>query len=79
MVREAVESHPGKPVFLCDHVPPFETVYNSRIWGDRRRYEILRKYPQVVDLTGHVHMSLRVATAVWQGEFTVVNCGCLQT
>ena len=79
MVAEAVAKHPGRPVFVCDHVPPFETVYNSRIWGDRRRYDILRKYPSVVDLTGHVHQSLRIDTSVWQGPFTVVNCGCLST
>ena len=79
MIAEAVAKHPGKPVFVCDHVPPFETVYNSRIWGDARRYDILKKYPTVVDLTGHVHQSLRIDTSVWQGPFTVVNCGCLST
>ena len=79
MVAEAVATHPGKPVFVCDHVPPFETVYNSRIWGDKRRYDILKKFPMVVDLTGHVHQSLRIDTSVWQGLFTVINCGCLSS
>lgn len=79
MVSEAVEKNPGKPVFVCDHVPPFDTVYNSRIWGDKRRYDILKKYPMAVDLTGHVHQSLRIDTSVWQGPFTVINCGCLST
>ncbi|MDD4016802.1 MAG: metallophosphoesterase [Kiritimatiellae bacterium] len=79
MVSDAVKSHPGKPVFLFDHVPPFETVYNSRIWGDKQRYDILRKFPSVIDITGHVHQSLRIATSIWQGAFTVVNCGAIAT
>ena len=77
LLSEAVAKHPGKPVFVFDHIPPLETVYNSRIWGDKRRLDLLKKFPSVVDITGHVHQSLRVESSIWQGDFTVVNCGCL--
>jgi len=79
MLQEAAARHPGRPFFVCDHIPPFDTVYNTRIWGDRKRLELLRKYPAAVVLSGHIHQSLRIDTAIWQGDFTVVNSGCLST
>jgi hypothetical protein len=79
LLTEASAKHPGKPIFVFDHIPPFETVYNSRIWGDRRRLELLSKFPDVIDITGHVHQSLRIDTSIWQGDFTVLNCGALST
>ena len=77
LLNEAKAKHPGKPIFVFDHIPPFETVYNSRIWGDRKRLELLREFPDVVDITGHVHQSLRIENSIWQGDFTVINCGAL--
>lgn len=77
MIRTACAAHPGKPVFLLDHIPPVGTVPNSDIAGDWRRGEVLKKYPQVVDLTGHVHGSLRNEALVWQGAYTVINFGCM--
>jgi hypothetical protein len=79
LLTEASAKHPGKPIFVFDHIPPFETVYNSRIWGDRKRLELLSKFPDVIDITGHVHQSLRIDTSIWQGDFTVLNCGALST
>lgn len=76
-IRLACETHPGKPVFLLDHIPPVGTVQNSDHWGDWRRTEVLSRYPQVVDLTGHVHGSLRNENLIWQGAYTVVNFGCM--
>ena len=77
-VAQACGENPGKPVFVVDHVPPRGTVYDSYNWGNPRTREILGRYPQVVDLSGHVHGSLRNDLLIWQGEFTVVNAGCLQ-
>lgn len=78
-IMKAVKENPGKPVFVIDHVPPFNTVYNSMTWGDRTRREILDKYPQVVHISGHVHGTLINELDIWQGNFTSVNAGCLQT
>ena len=77
-IKKAIAEHPGKPVFVLDHIPPKDTVQNSDTHGDRRRRGILERYPQAVVLTGHVHGSIRNETFAWQGAFTVFNFGCLQ-
>ena len=77
-VAAACAAHPGKPVFVVDHVPPYATVYNSCNWGEERRRKILDKYPQAVVFSGHVHGSLRNDAMIWQDTFTVINAGCLQ-
>ena len=77
-VAAACKANPGKPVFVVDHVPPRGTVYHSYAWGNYGTRKVLNKYPQVVDFSGHVHGSLRNDLFVWQGEFTVINSGCLQ-
>ena len=78
MVARTVKANPGKPVLVFDHIPPGGTVYDSYNWGDLRRTEILKNYPQVIDVSGHVHGSLYSDAFIWQKEFTVVNAGCLQ-
>ena len=75
----AVKENPDKPIFVIDHVPAFNTVYNSMTWGNRERRNILDKYPQVVHLSGHVHGTLTNELNIWQGNFTAVNAGCLNT
>ena len=77
-VAAACKANPGKPVFVVDHVPPLGTVYNSYNWGNGKTRQVLNKYPQVVDFSGHVHGSLRNDLFIWQKEFTVINSGCLQ-
>ena len=78
-VRRACETHPGKPVFVFDHLPPAGTTFHSRQWGSEACRRVLNKYPQVVSISGHVHGSLASERQIWQGEFTAVNAGCLQT
>ena len=79
MLDDAVAGHPGKPVFLLFHVPPTDTVYNTKIWGYASLRKLLDDYPQVIQLSGHVHGSLRNELNIWQGNFTVVNAGCLSS
>ena len=76
MLADAVASHPGKPVFVFAHVPPDGTTRGGR--GIPMKREVLNKYPQAINLSGHTHGSLRDERAIWQGEFTSVNIGCLQ-
>ena len=78
-VRRACETHPGKPVFVFDHLPPAGTTFHSRQWGSDACRRVLNKYPQVVSISGHVHGSLASERQIWQGEFTAINVGCLQT
>jgi len=79
LLDKASDEHPGKPLFVLDHVPPFNTTYNSKDWGSRQTRELLDNYPNVVQISGHVHGSLRNELNIWQGNFTAVNCGCLET
>ena len=76
MLADAVASHPGKPVFVFAHVAPQGTTRGGRGFSEKRN--VLNKYPQVINLSGHSHGSLRDERAIWQGEFTSVSIGCLQ-
>ena len=76
MVADAVRANPGKPVFVFAHVPPEGTTRSGR--GDPRKTSLFSKYPQVVNISGHVHGSLADERAIWQGAFTSVSAGCLQ-
>ena len=76
MIADAVAANPGKPVFVFAHIPPHGTTRSGG--GSKPKREMLNKYPQVVNLSGHTHGSLVDERAIWQGEFTSVNVGCLQ-
>ena len=78
-VERVCAANPGKPVFVCDHLPPAGTTFHSWHWGSANCRRILNRFPQVVSLSGHVHGSLVCERQIWQGEFTAVNIGCLQT
>ena len=76
MIADAVAANPGKPVFVFAHIPPHGTTRNGG--GSKAKREMFAKYPQIVNLSGHTHGSLVDERAIWQGEFTSVNVGCLQ-
>ena len=76
MLSAAEQSHPGKPVFAFAHVPPEGTTRGKRGSAEKRR--VLNRHPMAVNISGHSHGSLRDERAIWQGEFTSVNIGCLQ-
>ncbi|MBR7104662.1 MAG: metallophosphoesterase [Lentisphaeria bacterium] len=76
MIASACQKTPDKPVFLIDHYPASHTVFRSKTWGDARRRKILDKYPQIIQLCGHIHGNIRRENCIWQGNFTVVNIPC---
>ena len=78
-IREMVKTHPGKPVFVLDHVPPCDTTENSRILSSSFRRKVFDQFPQVIHFSGHTHNSLRNERCIWQGNFTEVNAGCLSS
>jgi len=78
-IGQAVKEAKGRPVFILDHHPPFDTTPDSRIWGNRKRRLISEMFPQAVRFSGHSHGSLRNELNIWQGKFTTVNAGCLQS
>ena len=64
----------GDPIFIISHMTPLKTVYGSEnILGNKDLYDILKKYPEVISITGHSHYSLRNKKSIWQGEFTALN------
>lgn len=77
---KAVADDPKKPVFLIHHYHISETVYGSikgDNWGIKDLFEILKKYPRVVDFSGHSHYPITDPRSAWQGEFSAFGTGTL--
>ena len=68
-------AHPGRPLFVLDHVPPLDTVNGSEFGGKSVLHGIFKNHPEVIVLTGHVHGSLAHEGKIWQGEYTALNFG----
>ena len=75
-VAAAVKGSGDKPVFVVDHIPPHGTTFGSWMWDAGRR-EVLKKYPTVIHLSGHIHGDISRDVYFWQGEFTAINAGDL--
>ena len=78
-IASAVKANPDKPVFVIDHIPPFGIFHNGKLWGNKPRHEVLKKFPSVIQISGHIHGSSLDEANIWQGEYTAVNAGCLAT
>lgn len=79
-IASAVADDPEKPVFVFQHEHVQDTVYGSSKtdgWGLDVFTQVLKKYPQVVHISGHSHFPANDPRAVWQGEFTAINDGGL--
>ncbi len=72
-IGQAVAADPAKPVFVTTHNSPSNTVYGSEDWGDKKLYEVFNKYPQVVNISGHLHYSILDERSMWQGDFTAFS------
>ena len=75
----AVADAPDKPVFVFQHEHITDTVFGSYTyegWGVTYFTEVLEKYPQVVDISGHSHYPSNDPRSIWQGTFTAIgDCG----
>lgn len=68
----------GRPVFVVTHNPPARTLPGSyKKTEDAHLGEILKKYPQVVSISGHTHFSLADEKSILQRDFTMINAGGL--
>lgn len=79
-IEKAVGDGPEKPVFVLQHEHIRDTVYGSTLfdgWGEIYLADIVRKYPNVVDISGHSHYPATDPRAIWQGDFTALNDGGL--
>ncbi|MBR5496509.1 MAG: metallophosphoesterase [Clostridia bacterium] len=76
----AVADDPSKPVFVFQHEHIKDTVYGSyesEGWGMPDLADVIKKYPQVVDFSGHSHYPINDARSIWQGEYTALGTGGL--
>lgn len=79
-LAEASSEDPEKPIFVFQHEHIKDTVFGSYDedgWGVDYFTDILNKYPQVIDISGHSHYPANDPKAVWQGNFTAINDGGL--
>ena len=77
---EAVKADPNKPIFVTHHEHVRGTVYGSSLydgWGVTNFTSLLKKYPQVVDFSGHSHFPLNDPRSIWQGKFTAIGTGAI--
>lgn len=78
---KAVADTPDKPVFLMHHEHIKYTVYGSFDedgWGKLLFADLLKKYPNVVDFSGHSHYPVNDPRSVWQKEYTAMGTGSLK-
>ncbi len=80
-LEEAIDDTPDKPVFLIHHEHVKYTVYGSSKfdgWGHPLFTKLLKKYPNVVDFSGHSHYPLNDPRSLWQNEYTAIGTGSLK-
>lgn len=78
---KAVADTPDKPVFVMHHEHIKYTVYGSFDedgWGKILFADLLKKYPNVVDLSGHSHYPVNDPRSLWQNEYTAMGTGSLK-
>lgn len=76
----AAADDPAKPIFVFQHEHIYDTVFGSYPedgWGDKYFIDVLSKYPQVIDISGHSHYPANDPRAIWQDSFTAINDGGL--
>lgn len=78
-IKAAVEDTGDKPVFVFQHPAPFGTIYGSVMWGDISVPTVLKKYPQVVDFSGHSHYPINDPRSIWQSGYTALGCGTMSS
>ena len=76
-LAKAQEADPTKPIFVMQHEHIYGTVYGSEAWYVTELTDVLLKYPQVVDFSGHSHYPLADPRSIWQGTFTAFGTGTL--
>lgn len=76
-LTKAQEADPDKPIFVIQHEHIQGTVYGSNSWYVSELTDVLCKYPQVVDFSGHSHYPLTDPRSIWQGTFTALGTGTM--
>jgi len=65
---------PDKPVFVLIHYPTANTTPKSNTANGRDTFEdVMSKYSQVINITGHTHFAIRDPRLIHQKDFTSFN------
>ena len=62
-----------KPIFVTTHFPPEYTVYGSEEWGEENLNKYFKKYPQIINFSGHSHFSLIDERSIYQKDYTAIQ------
>ena len=65
------ETKNKKPIFIITHFNPSNTVYTS--WGDDNIYNTLKKYNNIINLSGHSHYSLIDERSIFLNKFLTIQ------
>ena len=79
-LKDANYKYPGKPIFVFQHILPVNTVVGSYTNDALAAYatgldEWFTPYPQVIDFSGHTHLSIYDPHQIYQKNYTAVNDG----
>lgn len=79
-LADAADKYPNKPIFVFQHILPVNTVVGSYTNDALAAYatgldEMFAPYPQVVDFSGHTHLSIYDPHQIYQLRYTAVNDG----
>lgn len=79
-LAKAAADSGDKPIFFIQHIGNVNTVMetgeNDNSNNSTAAFaDILKEYPQIVNITGHTHCPINDPRSVWQGDYTAVNCG----
>ena len=72
-IKIALEDNDTKPIFVTTHFPPYNTVYGSLEWGNKILAECFKKYPQIINFSGHSHYSLIDERSIYHKDCTAIQ------
>lgn len=72
-LKKASKNSQEKPIFVMTHNQPADTCYGTDEWGDYSLNDVLSKYPNVINFSGHSHYSILDERSIWQGEYVVMS------
>lgn len=82
-LETVVTENPNAYVFVFTHPMIYKTCYGSELLRDIGYYtiyltDILKKYPQVVTFSGHLHYPINDERSIMQTDFTSLGCGSVR-
>jgi hypothetical protein len=72
-IEIALKEDSSKPIFVTTHLNPKGTIYGSDKYGNVIIYEVLKSYPNVINISGHSHYSIIDERSIWQDDFTAIS------